>query len=403
MAEVLSHLKNLSVQIGARPSTSENERKAAEYIRNFLEELNLKVHLNEFSSIPTFTWVYVSIYLIALLGVIIYLAKELFLGFFFTFLSLILFLREIHTKESISPFLPKKKSQNVWAEIPPAKEIKKEVIIVAHYDTSLSGLMFAPKFVKNFRSTFLLNFISLLFINFLIFIGLVTSSKYFALSKRLGFTQLDNLSHLMGFISLLFILPLLISILLLLHRELFGIPTNGANDNASGVSVMLKLAEYFSKNRLNFTKLTVLATGSEEVGLIGILNFLKKYKEKAKESLFLNLDNCGIGKVKYIIREGMIKTYPASEYLIKIAEKITQRAEYKDYSPFVFKTMLTDATACLARGLAAMSIMAFDEEGLLPHWHWRTDEYEKIEEKTLNSSFNLAKEIIKEVDKDLEN
>lgn len=389
MAEILNHLEYLAVKIGPRKSTSENEKKAAEYIRKFLQDLNLKVYLDEFLSIPTFTWVYVIIYLITVIGVAIYLTGNFGLGFLLTFLSLVFFWREIHTQESISPFLPQKKSQNVRAEISPAKEIKKEVIIVAHYDTSLAGLMFAPRQVKRFRKTFLLNFISLLFINFLIFSGLTLSFKYITLSKKLGF------------ISLLFTLAPLVTIILLLHREFKFKATNGANDNASGVSVMLKLAEYFSKNRLNFTKLTILATGSEEVGLIGMQNFLKKYKEKIKGNLILNLDNCGIGKLKYIIREGMIKTYPASEHLIKIAEEITANQDYSDIKPFVFTTMLTDATACLARGLSAMSIMAFNTEGLLPHWHWISDKYENIEKKTLEKTFNFAKEIIREVDREL--
>lgn len=81
----------------------------------------------------------------------------------------------------------------------------------------------------------------------------------------------------------------------------------GANDNASGVSMLLELAEYFSKVKTKYTIVFLLFSG-EEAGLLGSHYFVKNPLVSLERIKFLiNLDLLGTGD------EG-ITVVNASEY-----------------------------------------------------------------------------------------
>ncbi len=69
----------------------------------------------------------------------------------------------------------------------------------------------------------------------------------------------------------------------------------GANDNASGVAMMLSLANYFAKNPLKYSVLFI-AFSAEEPGLLGSVNFVKNASIDLKKIKFLlNFDLAGTG------------------------------------------------------------------------------------------------------------
>lgn len=69
----------------------------------------------------------------------------------------------------------------------------------------------------------------------------------------------------------------------------------GANDNASGVAMMLSLADWFSKNKPKYNMLFVAFAG-EEAGLVGSEWFaVDRILELSKIKLMLNLDILGTG------------------------------------------------------------------------------------------------------------
>lgn len=86
------------------------------------------------------------------------------------------------------------------------------------------------------------------------------------------------------------------------YDHLGGIGTDvwfpGANDNASGIAMLLDLAEWFSKNPQPYT-LVFIAFGGEEVGLIGSKYFVDhppKGLETDKIKFLFNMDLMGSGE-----------------------------------------------------------------------------------------------------------
>jgi hypothetical protein len=49
-------------------------------------------------------------------------------------------------------------------------------------------------------------------------------------------------------------------------------------------------------------------------------------------------------------------------------------------------------------GYRAMSIMAFDEEGVIPNWHWETDVAENLDETNLSEAEVFVDLLLKKID-----
>jgi len=217
------------------------------------------------------------------------------------------------------------------------------------------------------------------------------------LSLAAGMATLAGLK-LPGFLwlSLPFALYLLFTVILLIHREIWGVHVPGGNDNASGVAVMLDSFIHLADNLPIGAEVWAVATGCEEAGTVGMLRFLEEYGEAIKDDYIINLDNLGIGNVKYITGEGLFTALQSDRDLV-LAAAACGREKFLDIGPHVYKSLTTDATPALVRGYKAMSIMAFTEDGLLPNWHWPTDLAEFVEPKNLATASILVQSIAKQI------
>ena len=79
----------------------------------------------------------------------------------------------------------------------------------------------------------------------------------------------------------------------------------GANDNASGVAVLLDLAKYYAKNPAEYSVVFIFATG-EEVGLLGSKFAAENpYTDLEKVKFLFNLDMCGTGATGVAVINGL--------------------------------------------------------------------------------------------------
>jgi hypothetical protein len=93
----------------------------------------------------------------------------------------------------------------------------------------------------------------------------------------------------------------------------------------------------------------------------------------------------------------MLLGHRSSEVLLWLSGKVAEGKKYPVWRAS-YRLLSTDATPALARGYQAMSVMAFDDAGGLPNWHWETDTVDKIEieniEVVRGFLWNLARKII---------
>ena len=379
MSRAYQHVKSLAEKIGPRGSCTAQESKAADYIETELKKMNYQTSRETFQTVTSFSWTFSVIYLLFIIAAVIFPSKPNW-GFILVLFASVSFYLEANTFPLISQLLPKKTSQNIIAAVPARSKTLRKVLIIAHYDSSRSALFFSPKRVKGFRRTYLL---------------LVGAISLQLLLYALGvFTTIQPI--LLWVLSLPSVLYLLGTLLLFIHRELCGEYTPGANDNASGVAVLLEVAKALACFPLLTTTVTLIATGAEESGTNGALDYLRRHRPD-KNTYVINLDNLGSGHLTAVTQEGILGRKTASPELLDFAKQTAEEKRINlQLAPYHLLT--TDGTVFLFRGYPTVSLMAFDDQRLLPNWHWPTDRAEFVNPANLDAAKELVLGIVRKLE-----
>jgi aminopeptidase YwaD len=161
----------------------------------------------------------------------------------------------------------------------------------------------------------------------------------------------------------------------------------GANDNATGIAMLLELYHYFQQNRINRT-IEFIAFGGEEVGLVGS-EFYTQNKDLSKIYFLLNLDLIGAGsqgatvvnatvfKNKFQLLEEINKT---NNFLVSIK----QRGEAANSDHYYFTK----------KGISSFFIYS---NGTVGGYHNAKDTPDKLEQGYFDNFFNLFKIFITQV------
>jgi hypothetical protein len=109
--------------------------------------------------------------------------------------------------------------------------------------------------------------------------------------------------------------------------------SNGALDNASGMGVMLAVAEHFTGKVPEDTELFFAATGAEEFGLVGSVRLLENLEErlKGKDVLVINLDCVGYSHNIRILKALCL---PRRAERKKIADLVSKAVTYSGLSVY---------------------------------------------------------------------
>jgi len=286
---------NLELISFPRLSGTEGEKKAFNIVKKKIEDLNLKPSVQEF----TFTSFYPKIYqkLIFILSFwtlsIFYLNNGEAFGIFNVLNSIIIIAILIPiviiTRKPEKIRIGKEKiSQNLYVKILGNSEVKSLKNSSHEQDNARGNLLFVchldskgQRFHMNFRV-------------FLFKWWIVSSICCFILIffKNFIFKQFSFWFFYIGAVPLIF--NLIIVILLCINTTNNESP--GAIDNASGISCVLELLNYYTdlKNRLENYNLWFLFTGAEENGTMGIRHLIQKIKHLDQTKSFqLNFDTIG--------------------------------------------------------------------------------------------------------------
>lgn len=163
----------------------------------------------------------------------------------------------------------------------------------------------------------------------------------------------------------------------------------GAFDNASGVGVLLALAEHLSGHSAEKLNVEFLFTGAEETGLHGA-EAAARGLSPAPDLAVINLDMVGAGSgLAYVIRDGVLNprpTDPALNELILQADPQVQDIWYtqrsSDYLPF------------LERGIRAASLQSVGSEAAELAYHTRRDTLAVIEKEALGRTAQTVLRVI---------
>lgn len=370
-------LQKLS-ELPLRGSATQGERTAALWLQEQLESFGYDVQLQPFTS-PRHTLYVGPAFVSGVLFVSLFLAKRWpALAFAMSALSFVPLVGEmLGAGPNFDLILPKKPSQNVIARRPQDQEKSDatEIVVVAHYDTQWGSWLFAPSFRPFLRPFFIVTYIALLS-------ALITVGLYWVA---------PDASIVGGLMSLSLTLLLLTSGFLLLSLWK-GRPVPGANDNGSGVAVCLATARKWVQQDQPRLRLTFLFTGCEEVGLRGMHAFVK-HTPLAENTMFVNIDNVGGGRLRYLLGEGMVAYARYDKELVALARRVAEQFD-EEVSPLKNLLLPTDALVAAKAGFAAITFLATNEDETIPNYHWHTDTFDNADKYTVEQTERFVDEYL---------
>jgi hypothetical protein len=162
---------------------------------------------------------------------------------------------------------------------------------------------------------------------------------------------------------------------------------NGADDNASGISVMLELAKSTGKSLKPARTIIFVAFTAEEAGLVGSRYFVNNYKKYPVEKIIANLNLDSVGRLfnnKLIV----INSNTAREWKF-----IFMGTEYTTGIPTDLITQNLDASdqvAFIEKGIPAVQFFV----GPNIDYHKPTDTIDKIDPAGLVKTATVVKETL---------
>ena len=250
MTNLIDHVAYLSDEIGPRPSGTEEEQQAAIYIMDRLQkDAHLPVEVEDFasstdSSLPSLIC-YGAMLVAGVLAVLVHVA--IIPAAILALVAFSLFALEFFDHPVLSPFFKNGVSQNVVATYRPPRRAhaagsrRRKVILVAHYDSGKVHPEYRSGFVKILKYLQIASHVAMALAALLIIL------------RALFFRDVDGAG--VGVFNALLIIAL-VAILLPVVRLGYGhiaAYNDGANDNASGVAVLLEVARRIGNGMVSST------------------------------------------------------------------------------------------------------------------------------------------------------
>lgn len=384
VASWLSHIRFLAVDIGPRGPTRPAERQAAEYARTQFEKMGLQPALETFYSAKSIFHPHLLASILMLLAFIIFPLGGKVTALLAALLSIFVLVCELlELGFQDNPFrkiIPKGRSQNVFAILPPANEHKRDLILVGHLDSQRTPIIFStPRWVKIYD-----RFTMVVFATFILQIILYTLAIFIDLPWAWYAT-----------------IPTAICSVLLaamcLHADTTPF-TAGANDNASAVGMVLALAEVFSANPLKHTRVFAVCTGCEEVQHYGMIDFYRRHRGELKNPIALVFEMLGCASPAWLTKEGIIVPFKADPKLVKIAEELAAQNPGWDAHPAAISGGNTEMADALRSKIPAITITGVTKEGIWPYWHQPADTFDKMDPVQMEKTWKMTQAMIQRID-----
>lgn len=382
----LRHVEHLATAIGPRGSTTDGEARAAEYARDWFEHLGLEAAVETFRS-PVSGWRPFA--LASLIGLACAVAfwfagrgVAWALGGVMLLTTASVFAEMYFRPNLLKAMVSKGEGRNVVARAPAAGAAQRRILIAAHLDTHRTPWVFT--------SPGRLSFFKLM--TTLAVVAFILSAITYLLFALTGWDWLRWLT--------LALAPVLLTAFAMTWQPDSTPFTQGANDNASGVGVLLSLAARLTADPLENTEVVLLATGCEEVGSVGAQAYLDRRRDQLSGLSAISIDNVG-GRgagVCYTSVEGMVFPLKPSPELFALAEEL--RAGQPDLNAYSmpYTTLHTDATCFMAGGVPSLSFVGLTPEGAIPDWHTAGDTFDKVDAIALENTEEFVWRLLRRFD-----
>jgi hypothetical protein len=377
----MDHVRHLAEAIGPRGSTTAAEAEAAHHAARALEDVGLPPVTETFMSARS-AWHPYALFsgLLLVCTVLFWLGGRL--GAIAALVLALLALGSVLLELAFRPnplrwVLPKGLSQNVWARLQPRSQSLQQVVLMGHLDTHRTPLAFSSdRWIGLFRSLVPLGLLSSVLLIILFAVGIAATSRLWQL-----------LSLPPSVIAL--------GLLLLTLQADFSSFGPGANDNATGVGIVLSMAERLRAEPLTHTSVWLVLSGCEEVGCYGADAFARAHREELGCAAWVTLDTVGSvdASPTYLKRETFLIAAPSDPTLLALADQIASRHPELGACGRVFQKY----------GFRVLTLTSLSADGSLAEWHRPTDVADNVDPHVVRRSEMFLLEFLREFDRQAPN
>jgi hypothetical protein len=267
--------------------------------------------------------------------------------------------------------LPAGRGASVSARIPATRKTRRMLVLIAHHDAAQTGLVWskaavaASRYVSRRTGRAIPSHVPAL-------AALVAAAVPARLSRGVGAGVLATSAALMV-------------------QSMLSPTTPGANDNASGVAVVLELGRRLATNPLDDTEVLLVFPGGEEVGGTGIRAWLKRTRKQLDPhaTLVVNLDAVGSRGHLAVARHESLTGRIAAGCVDRALAAATELGIHVEP---VGIPNATDAVATTQAGLPTISLLSV-EDGWISHLHRSSDTVENVEWRTVGEAITLTERL----------
>jgi Peptidase family M28 len=362
--------------LGHRGSTTDGERRGADYLVAELRSLGLEPDLEPFAGSP-----FLGAGLLLHIGVAASGAGLFWtlptLGAILGAVALASLIAETSTRwRVLGRLLARRPSANVVVRVPPPGGMPSlRLVVCGHYDTQRTGIISAAWLWD--RLAPLQRHLPAAAQS-----PLLPVSLAMLIQTGLGLVGPGVIGPVVWTAAAAGILGVYAGYGALLAEWSLGAHVPGAADNASGAAAVVSLAEDWLHRPEVGVELVLLFTGCEETGALGAAAWADRHRGgiTALPTVFLNLDGLGFGP-PYLLGcgipfAGLPVRYPPG--LVAQCRKAAAEGGYELPEPLTVPGF-TDGLALLARGLSGVTLVGCQPDGRLPHWHLPTDDAARMD------------------------
>jgi hypothetical protein len=368
-----------------RPSASEGERRAAEWIVERFAELGAEARIEAESAHGTYWWPLGIGALLGALGGWLGLRGRRFLGALLGAVGAAGIADDFPPgKRFLRRALPRRTTYNVVCELGPA-DAERTMVVVAHHDAAHAGLIFHPEIPRIADRLGLIE-------------GTDTSPPLMA--PVVGGPLLAALGALGGR-RLLARLGILLGLGTAAAMAEIGarkvVP--GANDNGTGVVALLAAARRLVEKPPENLRVILLSAGAEESFSEGIKTFGERhFGELPREStMFLAVDSIGSPHLLVLRGEGFLRMREYSPRALTLMDGVAEELGIWLW-PNLRLHNGTDGLESLAAGYETASLCGCNELKNPANYHWPNDLAENVDFDTVADGIRLIEAAARRLD-----
>jgi len=365
-----------------RPSASEGERRAAEWLVARFAELGAEARIEAEPAHGTYWWpLGIGAALGALSGLLALRGRRL-LGALLGAIGAGGIAADFPPgKRPLRRLLPRRTTYNVVCELGDP-EAERTIVLIAHHDAAHSGLVFHPA-LPHIGDR--LGLIERTDTSPMLMAPVLGGPLLAALGALTGWRPLSKLGALLGLGSAAAMAEIG-------ARDV--VP--GANDNGTAVVAELALAERFLANPPAGIRVILLSVGSEESFSEGIKAFGERhFAELPREStFFLCLETLGSPHLLVLRGEGFLKMREYPEKSLALLDNLAEELDI-----YLFPNLRlhngTDGLEPLAAGYESAVLASCTDLKQPANYHWWHDLAENVDFDTVSDGITLAEAAVR--------